>query len=229
MDFVPVCSAFLLVTCLSLIPHDASAQGRPPCRPLPGPKRGGVHRLPQPDEQRHGTRVAGVAHGAKGRKLLRLSSCREGGPDAFEHNGFLIPSSSPQRTAAAATRSRSTSRREAITPRAARSLAPSTITWRGRGRTSPWPPDACSATDRGQVLRVGKIRSGHLAPKRDRPDQSRRNLGELYGVPYAPQILRGEARRPTPAASATSGRTIRRWKCTRSPSTGSCTRPSGTS
>ena len=38
----PVCSAFLLVTCLSLIPHDASAQGRPALPAFAGAKEGAV-------------------------------------------------------------------------------------------------------------------------------------------------------------------------------------------
>ena len=227
-----VCSTFLGVTGLLPVPQDASAQGRPALPAFAGAKEGavciGCH------SRMNNAMVYEWRASRMGQKGVNCFDCHraeKGDPDAFEHNGFLISVIVSPKDCGRCHQKQVDEQKGSHHAKGGQILASiDNYLERSWAGPRPWPSDACSATGR----RSRSCPAGSSIPPPGRTAESAGSIPTEAGAaaPRATRVTDSRWSKPaaqTPAASATSGRTTPRWKCTRSPSTASCTRRSGTS
>ena len=175
-------------------PQEAAAQGRPALPAFAGAKEGavciGCH------SRMNNALVYEWRASRMGQKGVNCFDCHraeKGDPDAFEHNGFLISVIVSPKDCGRCHQKQVDEQKGSHHAKGGQILASARqLSGRGRGRTSGRGCRVHAVSwlaDQGPTRR--EVRSGHVAKFRDRPDQSRRKLGELHRLPYAPPILRG--------------------------------------
>ena len=174
--------------------EEAAAQGRPALPAFAGAKEGavciGCH------SRMNNALVYEWRASRMGQKGVNCFDCHraeKGDPDAFEHNGFLISVIVSPKDCGRCHQKQVDEQKGSHHAKGGQILA-SLDNFLGASRRGP--TGSCGrlhAVSRvaDQSVAGREIRSSDVAQQRDRPDQSRRKLGELHRLPYASPILRG--------------------------------------